>query len=94
MDPDNELLWAYFFIDNDTTKLRILADHLVSKGYTFNDIFELEADNISIREFTLQVERIEQHSLESLQQRNQEFYNLAIQFSIQDYDGMEAGPVQ
>jgi hypothetical protein len=42
--------------------------------------------------FRLHVERVETHSPESLNARNNEFYALADKYSLASYDGMDVGP--
>lgn len=43
--------------------------------------------------YWLQLEKIEQHSIDSLHQTNQKFYQLAKQRHIDQYDGMDVSPV-
>ncbi|MCP5259880.1 MAG: ribonuclease E inhibitor RraB [Burkholderiaceae bacterium] len=44
--------------------------------------------------FFLHVEKIEHHTPESLNHRNREFYELANQFQLESYDGMDIGPAK
>jgi hypothetical protein len=89
-DVDGDLLWGYFFIDRDPVKLEKLADYLVSIGYSYVEIYPDEERAL----LWLHVEKIETHTIMSLDKRNKELHNLARDFEIQDYDGMDAGKVQ
>ncbi|WP_373650968.1 MULTISPECIES: ribonuclease E inhibitor RraB [unclassified Schlesneria] len=89
-DMSSEMLWGYFFTDDDRDKLESFADHLVEQGYVFVEIAEGdEADD----PLTLQVEKIEIHNPESLFQRNQELADLAQKMGISSYDGMDVGTI-
>ena len=88
-DIDGELLWGYYFTDPDPKKLRPLADHLSNNGYHFVGIYPDDEGKI----FFLHVERVEYHTPQSLNQRNQEFYKLARQFKLISYDGMDVGRI-
>lgn len=87
---DGDLLWGYFFTDPDPRKLRPLADHLTKLGYRFVDIYPTDDK----RTFFLHVEKVEHHTAESLNERNIAFYQLAEQFHLESYDGMDVGPVE
>lgn len=87
---DGDLLWGYFFTDPNPQKLRPVADYLTKKGYHFVSIYQTDDK----KTFFLHVEKVEHHSPESLNQRNQEFYKLADQFHLESYDGMDVGPAE
>jgi hypothetical protein len=84
------LLWGYYFTDADRKKLEPVASKLVEDGYHLVDIHPGDDK----RTYWLHVERAEHHTPESLNMRNQEFYQLAKQFGIRSYDGMDVGPAQ
>jgi hypothetical protein len=84
-----ELLWGYFFVDREPKKLEPLAAHLVELGYRFVSIYETDDKSTHF----LHVERIEMHTPESLFERNLELNALAKKFGVEDYDGMDVGPV-
>jgi hypothetical protein len=84
---DGDLLWGYFFIDQDPVKLEKFADYLVSMGYWYVDIY---ADGERDLHW-LHVEKIETHTIISLDKRNKELHKLARDFGVQDYDGMDVG---
>jgi Regulator of ribonuclease activity B len=87
---EGDLLWGYFFTDPDPKKLQPLADHLTKAGYNFVDIFLADDEEI----YFLHVEKVEHHTPETLDRRNQDFYQLADQFNLESYDGMDVGPVE
>jgi Regulator of ribonuclease activity B len=88
-DIDGELLWGYFFTDHDVSKLEKVSHHLSQAGYEVVRIF-LAGDN---RTHVLHVERVEKHTPQTLDARNAELADVAVQFALQSYDGMDVGPV-
>jgi hypothetical protein len=88
LSPHGPMLWGYFFTDVDKSKLERARDKLVALGYRFVD---LHVDKAGIH--WLHVERVEAHSPESLHKRNSEFYDLADEYNLGTYDGMDVGPV-
>ena len=91
MNPNNELVWSYYFIDKDTLNLHNLANKLVAGGYTFVAIINIEGDGGPTNEFRLHMSKVEKHSVESLHQRNSQFYKLCESLGVMEYDGMEVG---
>jgi len=89
---EGDMLWGYFFTDPDPKKLQPVADYLTNAGYKFVDIFLADDDDNEI--YFLHVEKIERHTPETLDQRNQDFYELASKFNLESYDGMDVGPVE
>ncbi len=83
-------LWGYFFKDSSREKLEKLKQHLVSLGYEFVDMNQSEADQL----FWLHVEKVQQHSLESLINLNKSLRQLAKDFGIAEYDGMDISPIE
>ena len=88
-DPEKPQLWGYFFTDPDQKKLKRAADSLIRDGYRFVEIYETEDSRTSF----LHIEKVEQHTVGSLDRRNQLFYGLVEQFGLESYDGMDVGPV-
>jgi hypothetical protein len=86
---DGDLLWGYFFADRDAKKLQPVADHLTKAGYRLVRIYPTDDKT----EFFLHVEKVEHHTPESLDRRNQELNELADHFHIESYDGMDVGPL-
>ncbi len=85
-DLKGEMLWGYFFKSPTEAALAPIAEELEAKGYTLVGIRE-EDDH----QWWLHVEQVEPHSVETLLQRNAEFYTLAESHKV-EYDGMDVGP--
>jgi hypothetical protein len=85
---DGEMLWGYFFTDPDPKKLEPVAQQLAHDGYRVVDTHPARDHHTYI----LHVERVEHHTPQTLDARNQEFYRLADKFGIASYDGMDVGP--
>lgn len=85
---EQELAWGYFFKHETMQPLQQIANELQQQGYEVIDINQSYPDNM----YWLQLEKIEQHSIESLHQRNQQFYQLAVKKHIHAYDGMDVSP--
>src|SRR5215203_2805745 len=92
---DEEMLYSYYFVDEDIDKLEKLGNELEKRGYDFIDIFELadEKTDEATGEYLLHIDKVETHTPESLAQRNVEFQNLANEYEIASYDGWEFGEV-
>lgn len=83
------MLWGYFFTDPEREKLEPLMHYLVEQGYHFVDLYPTD-DNTA---YFLHVEKIEHHTPNTLYERNKILYQLAEQFKVESYDGMDVGPV-
>ena len=93
-DPDGDLLWGYFFVDADVSKLKVLGEHLESLGYRFVDIGELENESKGPSgKYMLHVEREEIHRPDTLAKRNVALSQLASKYNVSAYDGWDAGQV-
>lgn len=89
-----DMLWGYFFTHSEPAGLEKARDVLVSKGYRFVNIYQLEEeDQNGARPWWLHVEREETHTPASLDARNDEMYLFAREHGIA-YDGMDIGPIQ
>lgn len=86
---EQELAWGYFFKHKTIEPLQELAIELEQQAYDIIDINKSYPDGM----YWLQLEKIEQHSIDSLHQTNQKFYQLAKQRHIDQYDGMDVSPV-
>lgn len=86
---EQDLAWGYFFKHETIEPLKQLADILQKRGYEVVDINQSFPDKM----YWLQLEKIEQHSIDSLDIRNQKLYQLAQQKNIHAYDGMDVSPV-
>ncbi|MDP5241107.1 ribonuclease E inhibitor RraB [Uliginosibacterium sp. 31-16] len=89
-DTTKPLLWGYFFTDHDPKKFERLKEALVAQGYRYVEVLEPEATDVE-KIYILHVERVEQHTPQTLHARNQEFYKLARKFGVETYDGMDVG---
>jgi regulator of RNase E activity RraB len=94
-NPDEEMLYSYFFIGKDAEKLETLGLDLEKQGYDFIDIFELgdEETEKPTGEYLLHIDKVEVHTPESLAARNVEFQSLAGEYEIDSFDGWEFGEV-
>jgi regulator of RNase E activity RraB len=94
-NPEEEMLYSYFFVDTDVDKLEKLGLELEKQGYDFLDIFELadEKTDEATGEYLLHIDKVEIHTPESLAERNVEFQKLANEHEIGSYDGWEFGEV-
>lgn len=92
---DEKLLWSYFFLDKSKKKLQEFGFKLEQLGYEFDSIFEAEKINKEDDiEYYLQVTKIEQHTIESLNNLNIMFYKLAEENKINYYDGFDVGNIK
>jgi hypothetical protein len=89
-DMTGEMLWGYFFTDDAPEKLEVCAKRLTEMGY---HLVEISEGDESDDPFTLHVEKIEVHSPETLDKRNQELAAFATEAGVGSYDGMDVGPV-
>ena len=93
-NPDEDLLWGYFFIDVDPEKFGPLVTRLKQMGFAFVGISELTDDRDEpCGTHMLHVEKVETHGPVSLAKRNVEFAQLAVEFDVLAYDGWDAGKV-
>jgi hypothetical protein len=90
---DGNMLWGYFFTDTQTDRLKGAQRELEAKGYRFVDLYETERDGKPSGIFMLHVEKVETHTVDSLDTRNGELDALAAKHRLKSYDGMDVGPV-
>ena len=88
---DGPLLWGYYFTNPIPEPLKVAAGQLEALGYHVVDISE-RPNAASKSRWWLHVEKIEVHSVESLDARNHEFYDFAAKNQLSSYDGMVVGP--
>jgi hypothetical protein len=86
---DGECCWSYFFVNSTRENLVPLADHLETLGYEVIAIDESEDES----EYFLQVDKIQAHTPESLFELGKTFDQLAEQYNVDDYDGMDVGSI-
>lgn len=87
---DGVCLWGYFFTDQSREKLKKAEAALAAMGYRQVDIFRPAGRDF----YFLHVERVEQHSIDSLHARNTELSEFAIRYELRSYDGMDVGPLK
>jgi len=94
-DLTEDMLYSYYFVDEDVDKLEKLGLYLDRQGYDFIDVFELgdEETGESTGENLLHIDKVETHTPQSLAERNVEFSKLAQEYEIASYDGWEFGEV-
>lgn len=92
-DIDGPCLWGYFFTDRDRTKLVAAGKALEARGYRFVDVLDSKGNDDEELLF-LHVEKVEQHTVESLHQRNHELYRFAEEHGLESYDGMDVGSAE
>ena len=87
------MLWGYFFTGNDRDELEKVATELTGDGYRLVEIRKRESDAPqATQEWQLHVERVETHSVDSLNTRNSALEKMASHFESVVYDGMDVGP--
>ncbi len=92
---NEEMLYSFYFVDENVEKLEKLGLKLEADGYDFVDIFELgdEETEQSTGEYLLHIDKTEIHTPETLAARNVEFAALAQEYELKTYDGWEFGEV-
>jgi len=90
-DMSGNMLWGYFFTGPDKGELEKLAAELVAEEYTLVEIRKLDSIN---NDYQLHVERVETHSVDSLDKRNSALEEMASHFTSIIYDGMDVGPAE
>lgn len=92
-DIDARCRWSYFFVDSDANKLVSAGKHLEQLGYEFRGVLEPAPEDDDQETIFLRVDRVEQHTVESLLARNDELYAIARELEIASYDGMDCGAI-
>ena len=94
-NTDEEMLYSYYFADENIDKLEKLGLELEKQGYDFIGIYELgdEETEKPTGEFLLHIDKVETHTPQSLAERNVEFQKLADEHEVKAYDGWEFGEV-
>jgi hypothetical protein len=89
------MLWGYFFTHHEPSKLERAARILREKSYRVVKVYlsdKKDPDEPDM--YWLHVEKIETHTPETLDERNNEFYILPHELGLDSYDGMDVGPVE
>jgi hypothetical protein len=93
-DMSGDMLWGYFFTDTDRSDLERAAPFLEEMGYSFGSIYLADKETPNDPDFWwLHVEKIETHSVESLDRTNLILYEFAKRHDLDSYDGMDVGPI-
>ena len=93
-DLEQPCLWSYFFTDSDRERLIAVAPELERLGYTVAGLLEPSPEDDDQETIYLRFDRVERHTVSSLNQRNHELYAFAAKHGLASYDGMEVGPAQ
>lgn len=92
-DMSREMLWGYFFTHPNRQLLESVTIELSRLGYRVVGIYlsdKKQRDEPDL--WWLHVERVEIHSVESLDARNKELTEFASRHGLASYDGMDVGP--
>ena len=93
-DLNKPLLWGYFFISPTREPLDKAAPPLAAMGYRVVGISPVGKSPSPVPDrWRLHVDRVEIHTVDSLDARNHEFNEFARVNGIALYDGMDVGPV-
>lgn len=85
-DPEERLLWSYFFTGDDRATVEAAAARLAAQGYVVVGVRRGEDA------WLMQVQRVERHTVDSLHQRNAALSAFAQRTGLASYDGMDVGP--
>jgi len=102
IDSEQELMWNYYFTDEDNReKLQKSVPILEADGYNFVSIYLAEPGGeptvVDGREYknpplyALQVQKLEAHTIHSLERRNHLLQDFADENDLFSYDGMSVG---
>jgi Regulator of ribonuclease activity B len=87
-DISEPLLWGYFFVDPDRARLDGVAPLLAEAGFTLVSLRQ----RAQAGQWWLHIEKVELHTVDSLHERNQQWYAFVAEHGIERYDGMDVGP--
>lgn len=91
-DLSSEMLWGYFFTDADKSALERVAPILENMGYFVNAIYLSDKESEDDPDlWWLHIEKVEIHTVDSLHETNQVFYEFARKYGLDSYDGMDVG---
>ena len=86
VDTKQNLLYGYFFFDKDKSKLEKLKAGLVAQSYRFVELVKKENG-----EYMLHVEKVEKHTRQSLQKREENLRILTEKHNVSSFDGFGVG---
>ncbi len=91
-DISAPLLWAYYFTDEQAERLRAAASDLEDMGYRYVSVFPAEKEDASDADlWSLHVERVEVHTVDSLLARNAALEEFAETHDLRSFDGPDVG---
>ncbi len=93
-DIDDDCRWSYFFTDSDMVKLSELGSFLKKQGYEPIGFLEPPPDNEDQNSITLRLDKVEQHTVDSLYERSEELTELTVKYGVSGYDGMDVGAAE
>src|SRR5262245_1699751 len=76
-DMTQPMLWGYFFTHSRPDKLRAVVSDLQAIGYEFVDVFEAEREPGTAELWLLHVQKVEVHSVDTLNARNEQLTEFA-----------------
>jgi hypothetical protein len=83
------MLWGYYFAGQDHPRMMTAVDELERDGYRFVEIIARRSKRAT---FMLHVQKVETHSVSSLNARNSELCTLAARLGLASYEGMDVQP--
>ena len=89
---DGKCVWGFFFVHPDRQRLERAGQFLQKDGYRLVEVRGPTQVKAGFR-FTLHVEKVERHSVDTLLARNDRFYAFARKHGLESYDGMDVGPL-
>ena len=92
-DVDQACRWSYFFVDSSRDKLMRAVPVLVELGYESRGLLDPAPENDDQETLYLRVDRLEQHSVESLCARCRDLSAVADRLGLHGFDGMDVGAV-
>jgi hypothetical protein len=94
-DMSGDMLWGYFFTHSSREPLESASRLLAAEGYRVVDIYPGEKEDDDEPDvWWLHVEKVESHTVDSLNACNERFYEFADGIGLDAYDGMDVGPVE
>ena len=94
-DFSKPMVWGYFFTHSEPSALQEAAKELQTHGYRVVDVYLSEKEEPTEPDlWWLHVERVEVHSPETLDTRNDHLYRFAFRRGLGTYDGMDVGPAK
>ncbi len=84
---EEQCRWSYFFLDASKDKLERAQADLETLGYEAIEISDPDDEDKDLC-YSLRMDRVEKHSVDSLLALNDQHYKFASDQGLQSYDGM------